>query len=331
MPRKPTVWFRESNQTYYTTINGKQIALGTDEKKAKDKLKAMVEAASTGSLEYVAVLFDEFLDDVKQNKADRTFSSYQAFLQSFVSFDGNLRIVDLKPDHVRRWLNAQGWNDSTKSIAIRTIKRAFNWAAEQGLIPASPLSGLKAPRTHARETLISPADWAKLLESVTDEGFRDILVILRETGCRPFEARQVTARDIREDCWVFSAKTSKGKRYARVVYLNPTALAITKKWAARHKNGPIFLNGSKPWTKNALCGRFRRLTADTGIKVFAYAFRHTFTTEGLENGVDSLTMAQFLGHQDTSMIARHYGHIARNKAFLMEQLRRARPSDEGAA
>jgi len=54
---------------------------------------------------------------------------------------------------------------------------------------------------------------------VTDEPFRDILTIISLTGCRPFEAARVTAKDVRPGCWEFPKKESKGKKRGRVVFL----------------------------------------------------------------------------------------------------------------
>ncbi len=38
----------------------------------------------------------------------------------------------------------------------------------------------------------------------------------------------------------------------------------------------------------------------------AYGIRHSFATEGLKNGVDSVALAVIMGHADVSMIARTY-------------------------
>ena len=49
--------------------------------------------------------------------------------------------------------------------------------------------------------------------------------------------------------------------------------------------------------------------------------------EGLKQGVDSLTLAQIMGHSDTSMLSKHYAHLARNPTYLRETARRLRAND----
>jgi len=63
----------------------------------------------------------------------------------------------------------------------------------------------------------------------------------------------------------------------------------------------------------------------------SYAYRHTFTTEGLERGVPVATMAELLGNQDLAMISRHYGHLNQKSQHLRaaaEQAGEVRSSSE---
>lgn len=54
-----------------------------------------------------------------------------------------------------------------------------------------------------------------------------------------------------------------------------------------------------------------------------YALRHSFATNALRNGVDSLTVAVLLGHQDPSTLARVYQHLNQNPDHLRRELDRA--------
>jgi len=54
-----------------------------------------------------------------------------------------------------------------------------------------------------------------------------------------------------------------------------------------------------------------------------YALRHSFATNALRKGIDSLTVAVLLGHQDPSTLARVYQHLNQNPQHLLEQARRA--------
>ena len=79
------------------------------------------------------------------------------------------------------------------------ILRPFNWATRLGLLATNPVRGVDLPPARRRESRLTPADFAVVLEHVKDPPFRDLLTFAWETGCRPQEARQVEARHVRLD------------------------------------------------------------------------------------------------------------------------------------
>ena len=54
-----------------------------------------------------------------------------------------------------------------------------------------------------------------------------------------------------------------------------------------------------------------------------YTLRHSWATNALERGVDSLTVAVLMGHKDPSQLAKTYQHLSHNPGHLLEQARRA--------
>ena len=75
------------------------------------------------------------------------------------------------------------------------------------------------------------------------------------------------------------------------------------------------------------CEAKRKLTAKEAKSMVPryslYALRHSFATNALRNGVDSLTVAILLGHQDPSTLARVYQHLNQSPKHLLEQTRQA--------
>ena len=55
-----------------------------------------------------------------------------------------------------------------------------------------------------------------------------------------------------------------------------------------------------------------------------YALRHSYVTEALVRGVDAVTVSVLVGHRDTTMISRHYAHLAVRPDHLGAAARRAR-------
>jgi integrase len=51
-----------------------------------------------------------------------------------------------------------------------------------------------------------------------------------------------------------------------------------------------------------------------------YAFRHSWATRALQSGLDALTVAVLMGHNDPSTLARVYQHLSHNSDHLRKQL-----------
>ncbi len=58
-------------------------------------------------------------------------------------------------------------------------------------------------------------------------------------------------------------------------------------------------------------------------KYSLYVLRHSWATNALKKGVDALTVAILMGHEDPSTLAKVYQHLSLNPEHLLEQARRA--------
>ena len=76
--------------------------------------------------------------------------------------------------------------------------------------------------------------------------------------------------------------------------------------------------------KSKLFGRMARKVAP---RYSLYALRHSWATNALKRGVDSLTVALLMGHKDPSMLARVYQHLSHSPEHMRDQARRA--TDDG--
>jgi integrase len=222
-------------------------------------------------------------------------------------------------------------SDTYKHNLIRAIQAPFNWALERKelkkQIGENPLAGLEKPAQTARDVYATEDQWRQIIAGVKDECFRDFLEICHETGCRPIEARMVTAENFdRENRqWYFAdpPKKLRGKKRPRIVRLNDRAFEICQRLALKHPSGPLLRNADRqPWKKNALNCRRKRLREKLGFYFTPYATRHSFVTDALKRGADPVSVAELLGQKDTKMImevylaraTRHYWPVA-NKSL----------------
>ena len=333
-PSKP--WYRQFNDTWYITRNGAQIPLAKGKANKKDAERAFYRlmAGETPhdhrpSDQRVVAVLDLFLEYTQKHTAADTYQWYRGYLQDFADRHGTLRVEDLRPYHVTSWLDSHPtWKNSRRS-AIVAIKRAFNWAADEGIISANPIKKIKKPPATRRERLLTDAEKQKVVDSATDTAFRDLLVALRETGARPGEVASVTAAmvDVKAGTWTLPEhKTKRKTQKPRVIYLNRCMLTLTRKLMAQRPDGPLFRNANgRPWNRNAIRCRFRRLRkkANLGDDLVAYLFRHAFATDALEQGVPVAAVAELLGHTDMQMISEHYGHLAEKRQHLRKMAEQA--------
>ena len=316
--RKP--FYVESRDTWMVWLNGRQEKLGKgiSEEEAFERYREL--KSFRGKLRpntLVAVVFDKFLDDLEVNNPKTTYDWYGHFLSSFAKRHRTLTVSEICPNDLTEWANKDFKDDSpsTRHGAIRAVQRPFNWAVEQGLIPHSPIARVKKPTPNRREKIIPPKLWDEIMEKEKSIPWRDFLVFMRETGCRVQEIRILEASHFDEAHrrFILPTSSSKGKKTQRVIYTTDAALEIARRRIEEFPEGPIFRNArNKPLTRNAIRCRFARY----GKGLCATLLRHTFVTEGLIAGVDSVSMAVLVGHSDPSMVAKQYQHLAQNPAYM---------------
>lgn len=339
--RKP--FYKANRDTWYCEIERKQIVLakGKDNKAEAEKEfhKLMAGEIPVTSRTTVASLVADFLAWTRNNREPRTAEWYRHHCESFVAHcKGNrLKVGEVRPYHVTKWMeqryatNQHGkpTSDSSKNGAVRAVARAFNWARKQGLIAASPIAGMERPAAESREEYLSVPQWLELIALLpATDPLADLITFLWETGARPHEARIAEAKHFSDGKYpriTLERKSSKGKKHRRVIHLEGRALEIVRRLA---KEGPIFRNNvGKPWAKESLVTRFKKLSDKLGYRVIPYMLRHGFCTRALENGVDPLRVSILMGHRDTTMVMRTYQHLSQNDKHLRAGLRQALGDD----
>jgi integrase len=323
-------FFRKQNQTWYCYVNGKQKRLAKD----KDEAFRLWHDLSAGRREIgqdrpLADLVSDFLQWTKNNKAPSTHRWYLDFLTSFCQHAGNVTIRSIRAFHIEAWIEDEYPDASatTRNGLIRCVSRLFNWAKKRQVIPDlnNPVLGIERPQAEARQTYVEADQWRTLMKHV-DGSLKDLMTVLRETGCRPEEARRIESRhvDRANNVWVIPAKEAKGRKHDRIIALTAKAKAVTERLMLKYPEGPLFRNSrGGPWTSSALTHAFRKVATDTDIEITPYAIRHTYITDALVNGVDPITLAELVGHRTLDMIQRTYQKLRYRRDHIQESAKRA--------
>lgn len=327
--RQPKPFFRNFTKSWYVTIRGKQYPLGKEKKLAWQRYhEIMASHASTDQLATVAQLCDIYLDWCNRHRKEATFDKHKRYLQSFIESIGTrLPIAKLRKKHITAWVDSLNLSSTTQNDAISIVVRVFNWAMEEGHIDKSPLPRIRKPKRKRREVSYTADQWVQIKSQVLDREFLDFLNFLWLTGCRPQEARVLEAShvNLNEKICVLPAALVKGGMHERVIFLCDQALTIVERLIPQQPEGALFRNTrGNPWTKDAIKCRLTRISQKVGFRCIAYGVRHSYATEGLTNGIDSVVLGHLMGHQDASQVARTYQHLARKRAFLHEQAERVK-------
>jgi integrase len=348
--RIPKPFFRSQTKTWYVQIGNKQHNLGPDEQAAKEKYHVLMLGRQpvTDETTVCTVLY-LFLEWCKKNNAASSHEQYRHYIQSFAKSIGDqLTVQELTPQHVTDWVeNEYGdKSDNTQRNAIRSIQRALNWAVEEKKLKSSPIAKMRKPAYVPRDTIISPEQWTELVTALAardgGQAFLELITLMRQTGCRPLEARTAEAKhlDKKNRCLVFEREKSKGynkhaKQIAeqRVIPLTDEMFAMCERLALKYPEGPLLRNGiGTPWTSHSIHRWCQRLDQSryekpsptrVSFRLTVYSIRHTWATEALERGVDPVTVATIMGHKDLNMLMKVYQHLKKKQKYLREALMQA--------
>jgi len=308
--------------------------LEKDEEAAEGKRQKIIdELRESGrpSLDFtVDQLIQSFLTFVEEGNAKGTYTWHKTFLKSFGKSVGTtLRVRDLAPHHIQRWLNKSypvRGNQNTRHNAISSLKRMFNWATkEMQYFHYNPVAAVKKPQRTRRDGGPSKDQGGEVLAYYKKKNpadpFYDFLDVMLSTGCRPQEMRVIEARHIDYAARLlrFLDGDIPGKKFGRDVEVPERLLPVLKRHALAHPDGKIFRNeDGNPWSHCALNCRLQRVKKKfPNFRFTWYSGRHTKATDLLENGASTGAVASLLGHRDPTVVRKFYGrHIEKRREHL---------------
>jgi integrase len=134
------------------------------------------------------------------------------------------------------------------------------------------------------------------------------------TGCRYGELTALAVEDFNPDAGTINIRTSKGGKPRHVVLADEGRRFFTRARLDRTPNSRLFTKANgRPWSASdqqrplaAACDNARIAT------ITFHGLRHTYASRLAMKGVPLPVIAAQLGHSDTRMVEKHYGHLAPN-------------------
>jgi integrase len=273
---------------------------------------------------------------------------------------GNLVVAELTAETLRKWLatmaaqpaqnrpkagkpnfrSAPTTEDrirarrASANRVLTMLKAALNHAYDEGHVGNRDAWGRKLKPFRevevARAHYLTVAQAGRLLNAC-DSVFRPLVRAALETGCRYSELTRMQVHDYNPDADTITIGKSKSGK-ARHVILTPEGAEFFRQLCAgrdgtesifRGANGSIWNRSDQARPMRAACARAR-----LSPPISFHALRHTWASLAAMNGVPLMVVAKNLGHADTRMVEKHYGHLA--PSYVADAIRAGAPRFAGA-
>lgn len=222
------------------------------------------------------------------------------------------RKPDISPEGLRR-------RQASANRVWTTLKAALNVSFRDGRI-ASDAAWKRVKAFHAvdgvRLDYLAIAETARI-NNAADQEFRPLLQAGLLTGGRYGSIAELTVGDFNPDAGTVAFRTRKGKGTVKVYHchLTPEGVAFFKAACARRAGTSALIfthTDGRPWKAGDQLRPMKEAVerARIGRSITFYHLRHTWASHAVMNGTPLMVVAQNLGHSDTRMVERHYGHLA---------------------
>jgi integrase len=220
------------------------------------------------------------------------------------------------PETVRR-------RQASANKCLALFKAALNHAWDSGKVRCEriwtrvkPFKGVEVPRAR----YLTLAECQRLL-NVCDPEFRILVQAALQTGARYQELARLRVQDFNPDVGTLHVRKSKSSRDRHIV-LTEEGQAFFKGLAAG-KPGPASLLG-RDWKQSHQQLPMKVACERAHIEGASFhTLRHTWASLAVMAGAPLMVVAKNLGHVDTRMVERHYGHLA--PSFVADAIRAAAP------
>jgi integrase len=330
--------------------------LSFDQAQAKARAMVASPGGGNGKIERLTVRqamerYIEFKRHKGQSVRDVTSRSGVHILPAL----GNLVVSDLSADTLRRWLSnmanspAQLRSKGNKpnyraapvtkedvrrrkasaNRVLTMLKAALNHAYDEGHVQKRDAWGRRlAPFEKvevARVRYLTVAEAERLINAC-EPNFRALVRAGLETGCRYGELTQLEVCDFNPDAKTLAIRQSKSGEPRHVVLTEEGAAFFRRHCAGRDGHKRMFCHDDGgEWQKSEQARPMAEACIHAKIKpaISFHILRHTWASLAVMEGVPLMVVAKNLGHADTRMVEKHYGHLA--PSFIADAIRAGAP------
>ena len=217
---------------------------------------------------------------------------------------------------------------STANRVLTILKAALNRAWNEGKLASNaewsrvePFENVDAARTR----YLTVAEAKRLINSC-DKEFRPLVQAALQTGARYGELARLEVSDFNRDAGTMAVRQSKAGN-ARHIVLTSEGVALFKQASTGRAGHELMLRrqDGRPFGKSHQARPMKEACERAKITpaISFHGLRHTWASLAVMNGVPLMVVARNLGHADTRMVEKHYGHLA--PSYVADEIRKGAP------
>ena len=177
----------------------------------------------------------------------------------------------------------------------------------------------------ARVRYLSIAECKRLINAC-DADFRLLVQAALQTGCRYGELTHLVVSNFNSDSGTIGIRESKSGKPRNIV-LTEEGRAFFAELTAGRSNDEVMLRKAdgSAWRASHQLRPMAKAVRRAKIKpaISFHGIRHSWASLGVMNGVPPMIVAQNLGHSDTRMVEKFYGHLA--PSYIADAIRQGAP------
>ncbi len=316
--------FKRNNGIYYVGYfhEGKKRWKSTGCTQKSEATKSFVQFREFLNSKQSAVTLSKFIKDfipfAKVNYSKCTVEFYEQSLERLKFTTKDCSLASITMQHLDQYkVNriSEQKSPSTVNRELQALRAAMNTAVNWKLIQANPFANMNQVQVpEVTPTYFSKQDFQALLNAISEEWLRELIVFAVLTGMRRGELINLRWQDVdlhRKLIHIQSNptfKTKQGKK--RVVPMNEVVYNLLHSKAEKARSEYIFnLKGFKINDDHA-SKKLKKYVAETKLdgKLHFHSLRHTFASWLVQDGVSLYEVQKLLGHSSIK-VTQIYSHL----------------------
>lgn len=274
----------------------------------------------------------KFYEQAKDAKRPSTLHTEKCANRNWLEHLGEIRISEITRVHINSYIakrQAAGRSPRTVNLYVIALRNVLKRAIDDGWIKRLPTENLRPLKVDQRKRqLVTLDELKKLLAAarslpLSGELLADVLCLMMTCGARIAESLRLRWSDVdfsQRQITIGSDGLAKNRKH-RVVDFNKPLAAHLGEMVSRRQPDSVWLfpsprRGGDDVPLVNFNKALRTACQSAGLPDFGFHdCRHYFISQCVMSGIDYMTIARWVGHQDGGvLVGKVYGHLSNEHA-----------------